>query len=121
MPVTEHDRCGRFYRAITTHNLTTFVTLADEVTGAVAGLATVACAAGILHVIPVASPGTIPQRLLRVDGQGLVDTAQRGLDENRAILDEGGAGLSASAGQAVDRVEVERRGDGHDDAEEKDI
>lgn len=98
-----------------THDGPATAALGDHVAGALAGLGVLG-SAGVLHVPEVGRAGAKLHRRLGVDGDVLVGAVQRRDEEHLAVLQHVGADLATGARQAVERVEVDPGGDGHDDA-----
>lgn len=72
----------------------------------------------IFHVEPVAGAGAVAECVLGVDGDVLVLAVQGVGYEGVVVLQQTPTKLVTGAGQIVEGVEVERRGDRHDDTGE---
>lgn len=91
--------CGISYPA---DDLVATPTLADEISGAVPGLAVVATA--ILHIEPISGPGTVSKRLISVDGGIFIDTVQSRGKEDSAVLDQRIVDVEAGSGEGVEGI-----------------
>jgi hypothetical protein len=92
--------------------------LSHQVASAAARLAV--AVAPIVHVVPVAGPRAVSERLLWVDRHGLSGAAQRRRHEARSVLDQAIVDEAARAGQCVEGVEINVGHDADDDAGEED-
>lgn len=96
------------------HNGAAFATLGNHVPSTAPSLAVVVAAPRrVFHVVPVASPGAVPQSGLGVDRQLLVGAVDGRFEEDGAVLQEGVVNASTSARQAVEVVEVKLSSHGH--------
>lgn len=71
--------------------------------------------AHVLHVVPVAGTGAVPQCVFRVDGQVFVGAVKSRDQQHLAVLQQSLVDLAACPRQVIERVQVNGRGHRHDD------
>lgn len=92
--------------------------LRDQVSSTLAGLPNVVRPTDVLHVKPVTSSRTIPQRVLPVDGKVVVAAVQSRDEQHLAILQKTPTDRTTCPRQVVERVQVNGRSDANDDSGE---